>query len=221
MSTRSTSAPSCAPFTRAARSPPGSPPRATASMASPSITNTSTWPETAIAAAADRTNHCLSGRPSRGPYYPARSAAPGRSDFPAGITTARSEKFKDLFYAERAGVLCRARASGGLSKALALNAPQVAVVRLAQPALGDPGILERLPEGRVVEVAGVRRQPPAELGGVPDVPVAGHHQAHTGHRRQCRQPGAVVAERILRRRVQQRYLHVGAHVAGHKDADLR
>ena len=94
-------------------------------------------------------------------------------------------------------------------------------MRLAHPVFGDPGIIERLQEGQGVQVAGVRRQPPAELGGVPDMPVTGYHLAYAGHRRQSRKPRAVVAERVLRLRVQQRDLHVRAHVAGHEDASLR
>ena len=71
-----------------------------------------------------------------------------------------------------------------------------------------------------VQVSGIQCEPPAELAGVPDVAVAGHHLTDARHGRQSLHPGAVVAQRIRRDRVQQRYLDVGAHIAGHQDASV-
>jgi len=53
------------------------------------------------------------------------------------------------------------------------------------------------------------------------MPVAGHHLPDAGHGRQPLHPGAVVAERIRRDGIEQRYLHVGAHVSGDQDTALR
>ena len=53
------------------------------------------------------------------------------------------------------------------------------------------------------------------------MPVAGHHLPDAGHGRQPLHPGAVVAERIRRDGVEQRYLHVGAHVPGDQDTSFR
>ena len=50
--------------------------------------------------------------------------------------------------------------------------------------------------------------------------VTGHYLPHPGDSRQPGQPGAVVAERVLRHRVQQRYLDVRAHVTGHEDTGV-
>lgn len=95
-------------------------------------------------------------------------------------------------------------------------------MREPQPlgAVVEPRVIGRFPVRDGVQVGGIHGEPPAELGVVPDVPVAGHDLAHPGHGRQPLHPGAVVAERIRLRRVEQRDLHVGAHVAGHEDAGV-
>ncbi len=98
---------------------------------------------------------------------------------------------------------------------------QVALVRVAHPVLGDARVIERLAQGQGVEVADVGRQPPAELRGVPDVPVTRDHLLHAGHGRQPGEPGPVIAERVVRHGIKQRYLHVRAHIAGDQDAGIR
>ena len=50
------------------------------------------------------------------------------------------------------------------------------------------------------------------------MPVTGDDLAHAGHGCQPLHPGAVVAERIRRHDVEQRDLHIRAHVAGDQDA---
>ena len=85
----------------------------------------------------------------------------------------------------------------------------------------QPRVTGRLPAGDGVQVGGVQGEPPAELARVPDMPVAGHYLADAGYGRQPLHPGAVVAERIRRDGVEQRYLHVGAHVSGDQDTALR
>ncbi len=51
--------------------------------------------------------------------------------------------------------------------------------------------------------------------------MARHDLAHARQRRQPFEASPIVAERIGRVHVEQRYLHVGAHVAGDKHAAVR
>jgi hypothetical protein len=81
----------------------------------------------------------------------------------------------------------------------------------------QPRVAGRLAAPDRVQVGRVEPEPPAELRGVPDVPVARDHLTHAGHRGQPPHAREVVTERIRRQGVKQRYLDVGAHVARDQD----
>jgi hypothetical protein len=85
----------------------------------------------------------------------------------------------------------------------------------------QPRVAVRSAPGHGVQVGGIEGEPPAEFPGAPDVAVAGHHQAHPRHGRQPLHPGAVITERIRRRGIEQRNLHVGTHIPGDQDTAVR
>jgi hypothetical protein len=91
-------------------------------------------------------------------------------------------------------------------------------VRGAHPVRGDPRILEWPAARKRVQVRRIRRDALAELAGIADVPMAGDHQPDARHRGQPGQASAVIAQRLVGVRVQQRYLDIGTHVAGHQNA---
>jgi len=98
---------------------------------------------------------------------------------------------------------------------------QLVLMPVALPFHRAAGIVKGLARRQQIQVVSIGVQAAAELPGVGDVPVPRDHPAHTGHGGEPPQARSVGSERIFRERVQDWYLDVGEHVAGHEDPSVR